>query len=108
LPTLSRPSGILLPFKNFDVRLAYKYYDVQADYIGGRREVPFMAKHRGFVNLAYSTNKNDKGGFWSFDTTLNWVGKQRLPDIQQSCRISVTNLFQFLCCIECSDFKKFQ
>ncbi|WP_185188488.1 TonB-dependent receptor domain-containing protein [Chryseobacterium gallinarum] len=68
------------PFRNFDVRLAYKYYDVQADYTGGRREVPFMAKHRGFVNLAYATNKNDKGGFWSFDTTLNWVGKQRLPD----------------------------
>lgn len=68
------------PFKNFDVRLAYKYYDVQADYMDGRREVPFMAKHRGFVNLAYATNKNDKGGFWSFDTTLNWVGKQRLPE----------------------------
>ncbi|SEW41569.1 Outer membrane receptor proteins, mostly Fe transport [Chryseobacterium wanjuense] len=68
------------PFKNFDVRLAYKYYDVQADYLDGRREVPFMAKHRGFVNLAYSTNKNNKGGFWSFDTTLNLVGKQRLPD----------------------------
>ena len=68
------------PFKNFDVRLAYKYYDVQADYIDGRREVPFMAKNRGFVNLAYSTNKNEKGGFWSFDTTLNWVGKQRLPN----------------------------
>jgi outer membrane receptor protein involved in Fe transport/copper chaperone CopZ len=68
------------PFKSFDVRLAYKYYDVQADYLDGRREVPFMAKHRGFVNLAYSTNKNNKGGFWSFDTTLNLVGKQRLPD----------------------------
>jgi len=68
------------PFKNFEVRLAYKYYDVQADYLDGRREVPFMAKHRGFVNLAYSTNKNNNGGFWSFDTTLNWVGKQRLPD----------------------------
>ncbi|KPH11554.1 TonB-dependent receptor [Chryseobacterium sp. ERMR1:04] len=68
------------PFKNFDVRLAYKYYDVQADYLDGRREIPFMAKHRGFVNLAYSTNKNDKGAFWSFDTTLNWVGKQRLPN----------------------------
>jgi outer membrane receptor for ferrienterochelin and colicins len=68
------------PFKNFDVRLAYKYYDVQADYLDGKREVPFMAKHRGFVNLAYSTNKNNNGGFWSFDTTLNWVGKQRLPN----------------------------
>ncbi|WP_292010890.1 TonB-dependent receptor [Chryseobacterium sp.] len=68
-----------IPLKNFDVKIAYKYYDVQADYETGRRQVPFMAKHRGFVNLAYSTNKNDKGGFWSFDTTLNWVGKQRLP-----------------------------
>jgi outer membrane receptor protein involved in Fe transport/copper chaperone CopZ len=68
------------PFKNFDVRLAYKYYDVQADYLDGRREVPFMAKNRGFVNLAYSTNKSEKGAFWSFDTTLNWVGKQRLPN----------------------------
>ncbi len=68
------------PFKNFDVRLAYKYYDVQADYLDGKREVPFMAKHRGFVNLAYSTNKNNNGGFWSFDTTLNLVGKQRLPN----------------------------
>jgi len=68
------------PFKNFDVRLAYKYYDVQADYLDGRRKVPFMAKHRGFVNLAYATNKNKNEGFWSFDTTLNWVGKQRLPN----------------------------
>lgn len=68
------------PFKNFDVRLAYKYYNVQADYVDGRREIPFMAKHRGFLNLAYATNKNNNGGFWSFDTTLNWVGKQRLPN----------------------------
>ncbi|GEN74866.1 TonB-dependent receptor domain-containing protein [Chryseobacterium hagamense] len=69
-----------MPFKNFEVRLAYKYYDVQADYLNGRRAVPFMAKQRGFVNLAYATNKNNKGGFWSFDATLNAVGKQRLPD----------------------------
>lgn len=69
-----------IPLKNVEVRLAYKYYDVQADYLTGRREVPFMAKHRGFVNVAYSTNKDKQGGFWSFDTTLNIVGKQRLPD----------------------------
>lgn len=69
-----------IPLKNLEVRLAYKYYDVQTDYLSGRKEVPFMAKHRGFANLAYSTEKNEKGGFWSFDTTLNIVGKQRLPD----------------------------
>lgn len=67
------------PLRNFDVRFAYKYYDVQADYLSGRREAPFMAKHRGFLNLAYETTKTDKGGFWSFDTTLNYVGKQKLP-----------------------------
>ncbi len=28
--------------------------------------------------------KNDKGGFWSFDTTLNWIGKQRIPFTQSN------------------------
>ena len=74
----------LTPAKNFDVRLAYKYYDVQADFEGGRREITFMAKHRGFVNLAYATAKNDKGGFWTFDTTLNLVGKQKLPNLNSN------------------------
>lgn len=68
------------PAKNLELRLAYKYYDVQADYAGGRREIPFMAKHRGFFNAAYSTEKSSKDAFWSFDTTLQYVGKQRLPD----------------------------
>ncbi|WP_187478483.1 TonB-dependent receptor domain-containing protein [Amniculibacterium sp. G2-70] len=68
------------PVKNLDLRVAYKYYDVQADYHSGRKEVPFMAKNRGFFNAAYATNKNAKDAFWSFDTTLQFVGKQRLPD----------------------------
>lgn len=67
------------PFRNLELRVAYKYYDVQADYQTGRRRVPFIAKHRGFVNTSYSTSKNDKGGYWSFDATFNFVGKQRLP-----------------------------
>lgn len=67
-------------FKNFDVRLAYKYYDVQADYHLGRREIPFIAKHRAFMNLAYITPRTEKGRFWAFDTTLNWIGQQRLPN----------------------------
>lgn len=69
------------PINNLDLRLAYKYYDVQADYADGKREVPFMAKNRGFFNAAYHTNKNEKEGFWSFDTTLQFVGKQRLPNM---------------------------
>ncbi|WP_162989942.1 TonB-dependent receptor domain-containing protein [Chryseobacterium sp. 6424] len=69
------------PAKNLDLRVAYKLYDVQADYANGRRAVPFMAKHRGFFNAAYATGKNDRGGFWSFDATLQWVGRQNLPDL---------------------------
>ena len=68
------------PIKNLDFRLAYKFYDVEADYLDGRREIPFMAKNRGFANVSYSTPKNSKDGFWSFDATLNIVGKQRLPN----------------------------
>lgn len=74
----------LIPLKNLELRLAYKYYDVATDYLSGLKKVPFMAKHRGFANLAYSTNKNEKGGFWSFDTTLNLVGKQRLPNTSEN------------------------
>ncbi|WP_332018831.1 TonB-dependent receptor plug domain-containing protein, partial [Kaistella sp.] len=70
-----------VPAKNLEVRLAYKYYDVQADYLGGKREIPFMAKNRGFFNASYSTEKNSKGGFWNFDTTLQLVGKQKLPNL---------------------------
>ena len=72
------------PFKNFDVRLAYKYYQVEANYLTGKREVPFISKNRGFANFSYATDKNEKQGFWSFDTTLNLIGEQRLPDTKSN------------------------
>nr|WP_173777844.1 TonB-dependent receptor [Frigoriflavimonas asaccharolytica] len=72
------------PFKNFDVRVAYKYYQVEANYISGQREVPFISKNRGFANFAYSTDKNEKQGNWTFDTTLNLIGEQRLPDLSNN------------------------
>lgn len=72
------------PLKNFEIRTAYKYYDVQADYLSGRREVPFVAKQRAFINLAYSTVKTNKNSFWAFDTTVNWIGKKRIPDTQNN------------------------
>lgn len=64
--------------KNLDFRLAYKYYDVQANYLSGQKEVPFISKNRGFANVAYSTDKNDKGANWTFDLTYNLVGEQNL------------------------------
>lgn len=68
------------PIRRFDVRMAYKYYDTKTDYLSGSKELPFTARNRGFLNLGYSTMKNAAGKQWSFDTTLQWIGKQRLPD----------------------------
>ena len=62
--------------KNLDLRLAYKYNDVQVTQGGELRERVFNPKHRALANLAYTT-KNDK---WSFDLTGQWTGRQRLPD----------------------------
>lgn len=69
------------PAKNLEIRLAYKYYDVQADFIGGKREIPFMAKNRAFANASYSTDKTEKEAFWNFDATLQLIGQQKLPNL---------------------------
>lgn len=67
------------PLPRLDFRIAYKYYQVQALLGNKMQSVPFVASHRGFLNLGYSTQKKEKAAVWSFDTTLNWVGSQRLP-----------------------------
>lgn len=72
------------PAKNLDLRLAYKYYNVEADFASGRKQVPFLAKDRGFFNVAYSTKKENKNAFWTFDTTLQYVGKQRIPNTKSN------------------------
>lgn len=64
---------------DLDVRLAYKYYDVQSDYTSGLKANPLQAKNRFFVNLAYETHESERGGQWLFDYTFNWVGEQRIP-----------------------------
>lgn len=61
-------------FRRFDLRLAYRWLDVETDYEGGRRQRPFIPRDRSFVNLAYTTKSK-----WKFDYTIQWLGKQRLP-----------------------------
>ena len=64
-------------FEHFDLRLAYKYYDVQTQYQSGKLEKPLTAKNRFFANVSYETNIRKKGSHWKFDTTYNWLSKQR-------------------------------
>ena len=66
--------------KRFNVRTAYKYYDIQTDYLSGTYQRPLQAKHRFFGNLSYETPIVAKGKQWKFDYTFNWLGKQQLPN----------------------------
>lgn len=64
----------IIPINNFSASLAYRYLDVKTTYQNGLLEKPLTAKHRAFLNLGYSKEKN-----WNIDYTLNMIGKKRLP-----------------------------
>ncbi|OAD92060.1 TonB-dependent receptor [Aequorivita soesokkakensis] len=65
------------PFEHFDMRLAYKYYDVETTYLSGKKQTPLTPNHRFFANASYETHQTAKGGNWKFDATYNYVGEQR-------------------------------
>lgn len=64
-------------FERFDLRLAYKYYDVETTYSTGTLEKPLTPQHRFFGNIFYETIKKENGGNWKFDATYNWLSEQR-------------------------------
>jgi outer membrane cobalamin receptor len=66
------------PVKNFDVRLAYRWFDVKTTYGTELLQKPFTATHRAFMNLAYDVEG------WKFDYTLNFVGEKRLPSTESN------------------------
>ena len=68
--------------KHLNLRTAYKFYDIQTDYLSGINERPLQAKHRFFANLEYATHILEKGRQWKFDYTFNWLGKQALPNTE--------------------------
>jgi outer membrane receptor for ferrienterochelin and colicin len=63
------------PFKSFDVKLAYKWYDVKTTYNYELLDKPYVPKHRVMLNMAYATYMD----IWKFDFTTNWFGQSRLP-----------------------------
>ena len=65
--------------ERLDVRLAYRWLDVQTTYHGQLMEKPLTAKHRAFVNLAYETKNHFK-----FDFTTQWFSSKRLPNTQSN------------------------
>lgn len=75
------------PLERLDFKTAYKFYDVKTQYNSGELQKPLITRHRVFTNLSYETIPSLKGGLWKFDTTYNWIGKQRLPSTVQSQQI---------------------
>jgi len=63
------------PINKLDVRIAYRYNYSEAKYGTEIKSTPLNSFHRAFINLAYNLNDS-----WHFDYTLNFRGKQRIPD----------------------------
>ncbi len=71
-------------FQGFDLRTAYKYYNIKTDYNSGRLEKPLIPQNRLFANAAYETQAKDNGSQWKFDATYNWLDAQRFPGTELS------------------------
>jgi outer membrane receptor for ferrienterochelin and colicin len=68
----------ITPIEKFDVRLAYRFFDVKTTYENKLLQKPFTAQHRAFANLAY-----DLSG-WKFDYTVNYIGSKRIPSTKSN------------------------
>lgn len=67
-----------MPLPRFDVRLAYRLFDVKTTYDSVLLQKPFTAKNRAFANLAYEVDG------WKFDYTISYNSTKRLPSTQQN------------------------
>ena len=63
------------PIKRWDVKLAYRYFDVKQTYHGVLLERPYIAKHRSFLSFDYATLNN-----WKFNYTITYNGSKRIPN----------------------------
>jgi outer membrane receptor for ferrienterochelin and colicin len=69
----------LEPLERYDIRLAYRFNDVQSTYGEELLPRPLIARHRAFVNMAYATS-----GQWTFDVTWSWQGSKRIPGTESN------------------------
>ena len=64
--------------RRWSLRTAYRFLDVKKQYQSGLKEKPLLSKHRGFINIAYSSRKHNKS-HWKVDLTTQLIGSQRIP-----------------------------
>lgn len=63
--------------KGLELRLAYKYNDVQMQFRNEMNIVPLMPRHRGLIHLNFTTNNKE----WEFNVTSNIIGPTRFPTL---------------------------
>lgn len=61
------------PVRKFDVKLAYRLFDVKTTYGNQLLQKPLTAQNRAFANVAYETSG------WKFDYTASYSSRKRLP-----------------------------
>lgn len=60
--------------KRLDMRIGYRWFDVNTTYGDLTMQKPLVSAHRAFLNFAYETRSD-----WKFDYTFNWQGEKRIP-----------------------------
>ncbi len=68
------------PARNFFIRLAYKYLNIQSQYGAKMQQQVLVPQHRGLLNLSYKT-RNKR---WEFDLTGHLYGNTRLPVYEEN------------------------
>lgn len=71
------------PVSTFDIKLAYKWYNVKTSFNKNLLDKPFVPKHRALLNLSYASYKD----IWKFNFTSNWLGASRIPNTTTSPKI---------------------
>jgi len=71
---------ILLPFKRFEITLAYRFNDVRLTTDGELQQKALMSPHKALLNLNYSL-PYDK---WKFNVTFQYNSPMRVPDMSSN------------------------
>ncbi len=68
------------PIQFFNVRLAYRFIEARQMINGTWMDKPFSAKHRAFLNIGFSTQKETMDDSQMlYDLTVQWFGTKRIP-----------------------------
>jgi len=63
----------LFPIEKLNLKIAYRYFDVETTYGNQVLQKPLASKDRAFANLGYEISG------WKFEYTISYNGKKRIP-----------------------------